>query len=91
MAKLKNRVKRNIPAGVVMLKESDTSQVSQQVASLNVPCAWTYGHIYEGHKLIKNFDYIDALSETTSLYEGLEPKQARHMRVERKLNILLTF
>jgi len=85
MAKLKIRVKNEYCCSnhetTLMLKESDTLQMSQQVASLSVPCAWTHGHIYKGHKPIEHLNYVDAFSKTTSLYAGLDLKQARHMRV----------
>ena len=50
--------------------------MNQQEANLNVPCAGTHDHIYKGHKSIEHYDYVDALSKTKSLYEGLGPTQA---------------
>ena len=58
--------------------------MNKQEANLNVPCAGTHDHIYEGHKSIKNCDYVDTSSETKSLYKGLDPTRAGHMSIERR-------
>ena len=34
-------------------------------------------HIYEGHRLIENYDYVTTLGKIKSLYEGLDPHTGR--------------